>query len=67
MINLYTTHCPQCEVLKAKLDEKGIKYNVIEDVKLMRKMGLMSAPALQIEDDILTFGQAVKWVNKQGE
>ena len=30
MINLYTTHCPQCKVLQAKLDEKGIKYNVIE-------------------------------------
>lgn len=67
MINLYTTHCPQCKVLQAKLDEKGIKYNVIEDVKLMRKMGLMSAPALQIEDDILTFSQAVKWVNERGE
>ena len=67
MINLYTTHCPQCKVLQTKLDEKGIKYNVIEDVKLMRKMGLMSAPALQIEDDIFTFGQAIKWVNEQGE
>jgi len=67
MINLYTTHCPQCKVLQTKLDEKGIKYNVIEDIKLMRKMGLMSAPALQIEDDILTFGEAIKWVREYGE
>lgn len=67
MINLYTTHCPQCEVLKAKLDEKGIEYNVIEDVKKMREMGLMSAPALQIEDDVLTFSQAIKWVREYGE
>ena len=55
------------EESKDNLDEKGIEYNVIEDVKKMREMGLMSAPALQIEDDILTFSQAIKWVREYGE
>lgn len=67
MITLYTTHCPQCQVLQTKLDEKGIDYNIIEDVKLMKKMGFLSAPMLQLDNQTLTFGEAIKWLKEQGE
>ena len=30
-ITLYSTGCPQCKVLKAKLDQAGIKYNTVSD------------------------------------
>jgi glutaredoxin-related protein len=67
MITLYTTHCPQCEVLQAKLNSKNIEYQIIEDVKEMRKLGFLSAPMLQVNDEIMPFAAAVKWVNGQGE
>ena len=67
MITLYTTHCPQCEVLQSKLDMKNIEYNVIEDVKEMKKKGFLSVPILEINGEAFTFGAAIKWVNEQGE
>jgi hypothetical protein len=65
-IVLYTTHCPKCEVLCKKLDLKNIEYSEITDVKLMRSLGMHSAPGLQVNDGpIMTFGEAVKWVEAQ--
>ena len=67
MTTLYTTYCPQCEVLKTKLDAKNIKYQIVDDIKIMREKGFLSAPILQVEDEIFTFAAAVKWVNGLGE
>lgn len=60
---LYTTHCPQCQVLEQKLNNKNIKYEIIEDVKVMLAKGMHSAPNLEVDDKIYTFKEAVDWVN----
>ena len=65
MVILYTTGCPKCEVLKEKLDNKRIKYETITDVKVMRKLGFMQAPMLDVDGEILGFTDAVAWVNGQ--
>ena len=49
-ITLYTTHCPQCSILEKKLQQKNINYEIVEDVTIMRKMGMLSAPNLVIDD-----------------
>ena len=60
---LYTTHCPQCQVLEQKLNNKNIKYEIIEDVKVMLDKGMHNAPNLEVDDKIYTFKEAVDWVN----
>lgn len=60
---LYSTHCPKCVIIEKKLKLNNISYTVIDDVDKMIKLGMLSAPYLQIEDFLLDFGQAVKYLN----
>ncbi len=64
-VKLFTTHCPKCSVLKAKLDEKGIQYEEIDDVKAMRKRGFLEAPKLEVDELVYDFKQAIDWVNER--
>ncbi len=59
---LYSTGCPQCKMLKRKLDQAGITYETVSDVDEMLKLGLKSAPALGVNGEIMDFKNAVKWV-----
>ena len=64
-VTLYTTHCPQCEVLKKKLDQKGVQYNIVEDQDAMIEKGFMSAPILEVDGTALAFKQAVDWLSER--
>lgn len=65
-IVLFTTHCPKCEVLYKKLQAKNISFTENTDIKEMKSLGMMAAPALQLEDGtLLKFIDAVKWVEAQ--
>lgn len=64
-IILYTTHCPQCKVLEAKLKEKKINYSQITNVELMLQKGMDSVPVLEVEGKLLNYSQALKWVMKE--
>ena len=63
MIKFYTTHCPKCHVLELKLKKKGIDYEEFDNVEEMLAKGLTSAPYLEVDDKLLNFGEAVKYVN----
>ena len=65
MIILYTTGCPRCHVLETKLKQKNIEYVECNDVEEMEKKGISSVPCLDVEGDLMDFGNAVKWVNEQ--
>lgn len=62
---LYSTNCPKCKVLEAKLKEKEIEFTTITDVKIMRKLGMLSAPNLAVNDVIMNFKDSVDWLNQQ--
>ena len=64
-ITLYTTHCPKCKILEDKLNNKNIQYNICEDKDEMISLGFRSVPVLQVNDEVLNFGAAIKWVNNQ--
>lgn len=64
-ITLFTNNCPKCEVLKQKLEDKGLNFEICIDKKEMMKLGMMSMPQLKIDDEIMIFSQAIQWVNKQ--
>lgn len=63
MITLYTTHCPRCKVLKAKLDSENIDYEVVEGEEAIREKGFITTPLLEVDDKVLTFAEAMQWVN----
>ena len=63
-IIFYTTHCPKCKVLKAKLDSLNISYLIQDDINIMESMGMMTVPMLQVGSNLLTFSQAVKWLKE---
>lgn len=65
MIKLYTTHCPKCKILKKKLDELNIEYDIIEDVDIMLELGMSQVPILEIDEVKMDFTEANNWVNKQ--
>ena len=62
-IILYSTGCPKCDVLKKKLAEKGIQYTVNESVEEMLSLGIEQVPVLKINEELLPFSAAVKWIN----
>ena len=64
-ITIYTTHCPRCEVLKKKLEQKGITwYNEIGSMEIMNNLGIKSVPMMSINDGkLMNFGEAIKWIN----
>ena len=59
---LYSTDCPQCKVLKKKLDDKGIEYEVVSDVDEMLRLGFTSAPMLTVDDEIMNPQMAFLWL-----
>lgn len=61
-VTLYSTGCPQCNVLKKKLDLAGIEYNTIEDPDAIADKGFMTAPLLEVEDKVMQFKEAVDWI-----
>lgn len=65
MVTLYTTHCPKCKVLNAKLNEKGIPYEEVDDVNTMISKKIMTAPYLEVDGNLMDFVNAVNWVNAQ--
>lgn len=63
MVILYSTGCPRCKVLETKLKQKDVDYIICDNVEEMFKKGVGSVPCLGVEEKILDFGAAVKWVN----
>ena len=65
MYTIYSTGCPRCKVLKTKMEQKGIEYNECQDVDKMRAMGIRSVPVLAVDDRLLTFEDAIKFINER--
>lgn len=63
-IKLYTTGCPKCKILKMKLDNAGITYDVCDDINEMLALGFKTAPILMVDDLPYDFGDAVKLIER---
>lgn len=62
-IILYSNNCPRCKILKKKLDDNKINYEVVDNVDIMIDKGLSTVPVLEVNNKILDFKEAVEWVN----
>ena len=63
-IVLYSTHCPKCLVLEKKLKQKGICFEEVYNIDVMRAKGFLSAPMLEVDEVIMDFATANKWINE---
>ena len=62
---LYSTGCPQCKVLKDKLDAAGIEYDLVDDQDVMEEKGFMTAPMLEVDGEVMNAVGAFGWLNEQ--
>ena len=52
-------------ILKKKLEEKGINFEVNDSVDKMLSIGIKEVPCLDTGESILNFKEAINWVNRQ--
>lgn len=64
-VTLYTTGCPQCKVLKQKLDSKKIAYEIVDDVKVMLSKGFATAPMLEVDGEVMNTQKAFEWIGSR--
>lgn len=65
MVTMYSTGCPRCLILKKKLEEKGIEFEINDSIEKMLSLGISEVPYLDTGTELLDFRDAVKWVNLQ--
>jgi len=63
---LFSNECPRCKVLKKKLQNCEIYYSENNDPDKIKEMGLTSFPMLKVNEKMLDFCEAVKWINNLG-
>lgn len=64
-IVLYSTDCPMCKVIEAKLKQSNIEFEKINDVDLMVQKGFRSAPILEVDGVAYNFKEAIEWVKER--
>lgn len=63
-IVLFSSGCPKCKVLKQKLDDRKIEYEVSEDFDELILQNLQTIPVLKVDGEYYQFGEAIKVVNE---
>lgn len=64
VVILYSNGCPRCKILKKKLDQKCIAYEVNDSIDDMISLGFSQVPVLKVGDELLDFVAANKWINE---
>ena len=65
---LYTNECcPRCEVLKEKLDSKGIAYTEVTDFdrQELANRGFNMTPVMEYAGTQMDFSSANKWISER--
>lgn len=62
---LYSTGCPQCNILKEMLQKKNIIFQIEDNVEKMKELGFSSLPMLSINNKILNFKEAFNFLKNE--
>ena len=65
MVTLYSTGCPNCQILKKKLDQLGVTYQIETSIDEMTALGISKVPVLSVDEQLLNFNEALKWAKNQ--
>lgn len=64
-IILYSTGCPQCNILKEMLQKKNIIFQIEDNIDEMKKLGFLSLPMLSVDGKILNFKEAFNFLKNE--
>ena len=64
---LYSTGCPMCRSLEARLMAKKIIYEKETDMKVMEEKEFMAVPMLEVDGKIMNYAAAIEWLNNYKE
>lgn len=64
-VTLYSTGCPRCNILKKKLDSKGITFTENNNIDEMLSMNITQVPVLVVDGEQMEFVDANNWINEQ--
>lgn len=65
MITLFSTNCPKCKVLEAKLTKNNIDFTICQNVDELIDKGILEVPILKIDKNTyLNFSEAIKWIKE---
>ena len=62
---LYSTECPQCNILKEMLQKKNIIFQIENNIEKMKELGFSSLPMLSIDNKILNFKEAFNFLKNE--
>ena len=65
MITLYSNDCPKCKILKSKLENKNIQYDLCSDIDIMIAKGFQTTPKLEVDNKVMDYLNAINWVKEQ--
>ena len=67
-MKLYSTKCPKCLVVEAKLKLKNLDFDLVTDIDEVVKIGkehnITSAPILEVEGNFYDFTAAIKYLKE---
>lgn len=52
-------------ILEKKLEQKKNTYKKVDDINVMENKGFLQAPILEVDNMMLDFSEANKWINEQ--
>lgn len=67
MITMYSTGCPNCRVLKMRLDKYHVEYRLCEDIEEMQKRGITTLPALDVDGRFMNFLESIQYLKEHYE
>lgn len=63
-MTLYTKdNCNRCDMIKDKLNSKGIPFNEVKDEEIIMSLGIDFLPVLEVEGELLDLGKANNYIN----
>ena len=62
-VTIYSTHCPQCNMLERLLTSKNIAFSTVLGKEAIIERGYKTAPILDVDGKVMSFAEAVRWVN----
>lgn len=62
---LYTINCPNCIILEKKLKQSNIEFETINDINIMSEKGIMSAPMLEVDGELMNYAKATRWIGER--
>lgn len=62
MMTLYSTDCPKCKVLEARLTKNGFDFAVSHNIDTVIEAGYETAPVLEKDGKFMSFAESMRWL-----